>query len=113
MKFLFDQNLSKKLVSAVSSHCPGSKHVSDVGLDKATDAEIWDYARTNDFIIVTQDSDFQDLAVFFGHPPYVVWIRIGNAPTAAIQSTLVSNIQAIGRLMTDKAIGVIELTGNA
>jgi predicted nuclease of predicted toxin-antitoxin system len=111
MKFLFDQNLSRKLVSAVSSHSPGSKHVSDVGLVKATDAEIWDYARTNEFIIVTKDSDFQDLAVFFGHPPYVVWIRLGNVSTATIQSTLVANIQGIGSLMADKAVGVIELTG--
>jgi predicted nuclease of predicted toxin-antitoxin system len=33
--------------------------VTDVGLDTATDEEIWAYAREHDFIIVSKDSDFR------------------------------------------------------
>lgn len=41
MKFLFDQNLSRRLVGMFSVERPDSKHVTEVGLDTATDAEIW------------------------------------------------------------------------
>lgn len=44
MKLLFDQNLSRHLVSQFAVEFPNSRHVTDVGLDTATDREIWEYA---------------------------------------------------------------------
>lgn len=44
MKLLFDQNLSRRLVAMFSIEHPDSRHVTEVGLDTATDAEIWSYA---------------------------------------------------------------------
>ena len=37
---------------------PDSSQVALLGMDKSTDIEIWDYAKENNFIIVTKDSDF-------------------------------------------------------
>ncbi len=81
MKLLLDQNISRKLLSPLQADFPGSDHVAQVGLETALDAEIWEYARMHDFAIVTQDSDFADRSTLYGHPPQVVWLRLGNVST--------------------------------
>ncbi len=45
MKLLFDQNLSPRLVARLADCYPGSAHVSEVGLDRALDVEVWEFAR--------------------------------------------------------------------
>ena len=68
MKLLFDQNLSPFLPNRLADIFPESAHVLDVGLDRADDVAVWNYARTNAFIIVSKDSDFQErtrLAVLY------------------------------------------------
>jgi predicted nuclease of predicted toxin-antitoxin system len=58
---LFDQNLSPRLVHRVADLFPGSIHVQAVGLATALDRIVWDYARANDYIIVTKDADLGEL----------------------------------------------------
>jgi predicted nuclease of predicted toxin-antitoxin system len=43
--------------------------------------EIWEYAKRNSFTIVTFDTDFYDFANLYGHPPKIIWLRIGNTST--------------------------------
>ena len=38
--------------------------------------------------IVSKDSDFQQRALLKGHPPKVVWVRLGNCTTAAVADLL-------------------------
>ena len=47
MKLLFDQNLSYRLVKSFAAEFPGSAHVRHVGLEKALDGSVWDYAKEN------------------------------------------------------------------
>ena len=58
MKLLFDQNLCHRLVKAFAVEFPGSAHVCHVGLEKAPDGPVWDYAKENGFVILSKDSDF-------------------------------------------------------
>ena len=44
----------------------------------ADDPIIWDYAKDNDFMLVSKDADMHDLSLVFGNPPKVVWLRLGN-----------------------------------
>ena len=88
MKLLFDQNISHRLVKAFANEFPGLAHVRHVGLEKAPDGPVWDYAKENDFVIVSKDSDFHQRSFLYGHPPKVVWIRRGNCSTATIESIL-------------------------
>ncbi len=78
MKLLFDENLSPKLPGLLTAVFPGSAHVREYGLLGRTDEEVWDYARSNGFTIVSKDSDFQQRSLLHGHPPKVVWLRLGN-----------------------------------
>lgn len=88
MKLLLDQNLSRMLVRRLSSEYPESVHVAEVGLDTAADRAIWEYAGQRAYVIVSKDSDFRQLALAFGPPPQVVWLRVGNASTGVIEELL-------------------------
>ena len=78
MKLLFDQNLPRSLVSKLEDAFPGSTHVALIDLDKASDKEIFDFARLEGFTIVSKDSDFRQLSFVHGAPPKVIWLRVGN-----------------------------------
>lgn len=88
MSLLFDQNLSHRLVTLLATEYPGSVHVRDVGLSTADDQVVWIHAAQNRLTIVSKDSDFQQRALLFGHPPKVVWLRLGNCTTTAIATLL-------------------------
>jgi len=90
LKLLLDQNLSHRLLETLVKFYPDSTHVRLVGLERASDREIWDYAKTHEFIIVSQDADFQELAQLHGAPPKVVWLQSANTSTGAIRSLLVA-----------------------
>ena len=91
MKLLFDQNLSPLLTRMLESLYSGSIHVRDVNLSRASDEEVWNYARANEMTIISKDSDFQQRSFLFGHPPKVVWIRCGNCSTKEIEALLRSS----------------------
>jgi predicted nuclease of predicted toxin-antitoxin system len=88
MKLLFDQNLSPKLVRELAAEYPGSAHVRDHGMATAPDPTLWTFAAANGFVIVSKDTDFQQRALLLGHPPKVVWVRLGNCPTLAVATLL-------------------------
>ncbi len=91
MKLLFDENLSPRLVGDLASPWPGSTHIELLGMRGASDAAIWAHARDGDFIIVSKDDDFRSLALVRGPPPKVIWLQVGNAPTAAVANLLRAN----------------------
>jgi predicted nuclease of predicted toxin-antitoxin system len=53
MKLLLDENLSRRIIPFVEAHFPGSTQVALIGVERATDEEIWCYARDNGFCIVS------------------------------------------------------------
>jgi predicted nuclease of predicted toxin-antitoxin system len=88
MKLLFDQNLSYRLVPALESLYPGSVHIRDVGLAMADDETVWNFAQQQGLVIVSKDMDFYYRSILFGHPPKVVWVRLGNCTTTQIEALL-------------------------
>jgi predicted nuclease of predicted toxin-antitoxin system len=56
---------------------------------------VWEYAGRHDYVLVSKDSDFNDLAFVHGPPPKVIWLRIGNASTDAIAEQLVGAADTI------------------
>ena len=78
MKLLFDENLSPRLVRLLSDLFPDSVHVRDVGLQSADDVVVWTYAKDNEMVICSKDSDMHQRSFLFGYPPKIVWVRLGN-----------------------------------
>jgi predicted nuclease of predicted toxin-antitoxin system len=113
MKLLFDQNLAPSLVGHLRDLFPGSAHVSQCGLGEASDIAMWEYARDNDFTLVSKDADFVELSTLRGAPPKVVWLRLGNCVTRDIHDAIRSNSIAIAELSRDRERGVLALLRKA
>ena len=110
MKLLFDENLSPKLPLLVEAQFPGSRHLRDCGLKGAADAAIWDYARTHDFTLVSKDSDFSQRSLLHGHPPKVVWLRLGNCTRADLLALLLRHEADLRAFDADAAESVLVLS---
>ena len=91
MKLLFDENLSPKLPRLLAVKFPGSVHVRDLGFKGFADDSIWEYARANGFVIISKDSDFNQRSLFYGHPPKLIWLCLGNCSRADIVNLLVTH----------------------
>jgi predicted nuclease of predicted toxin-antitoxin system len=99
MSLLFDENLSRKLASHLADLYPGSTHVRLVGLTGAEDPQVWEFAKQNGFAIVSRDSDMRHRAVYFGHPPKVIWLDVDNPRNADVELILRShNVRIIAFL---------------
>lgn len=91
MKLLFDENLSPKLPERLAELFPDSSHVRDVNLKSADDPVVWQYAKDKDFTIVSKDSDLHQRSFVLGHPPKVIWVRLGNCSTNDVEELLRRN----------------------
>ncbi len=109
MKLLLDQNLSPRLIRRLFDLYPDSIHVANVGLDRASDKDVWNYANQHDCIIVTKDVDFSELSVLFGFPPKVLWIRRGNCSTKDIETILRENYDSVKAMNESRDTGILEL----
>jgi predicted nuclease of predicted toxin-antitoxin system len=110
MRLLIDQNLPSRLATLLQSEFPGTKHVRNVGLTKASDEEVWDYARRNDFVLVSKDADFQQRALLYGHPPKVIWLRLGNCSASVAIDRLCSQTSAVHDFMADPSASLLVLS---
>ena len=109
MKLLFDHNLPPSLVARLADLFPLSVHVFPLGLERASDLEIRDYARREVLVIVTKDADFSELCVLRGFPPKIVWIRRGNCSAQDLEQLLRDNYTQIKALDNDPLVGVLTL----
>ena len=110
MKLLFDENLSPKLPRLLAPLFPDSAHVRVCGLLGLSDEDVWEYARTNGFTIVSKDSDFQQRSLLYGHPPKIVWLRLGNCTRQQLIELITTREQDIRALDTDPFETVLVLS---
>jgi predicted nuclease of predicted toxin-antitoxin system len=95
VKLLLDENLSDRIVYRIINLYPESKHVKTLALTNTDDGIIWEYAKTNGFVIVSKDSDFHQRNLLFGHPPKFIYLQVGNCPTSKIVQILIDNFDTI------------------
>lgn len=109
MRLLFDQNLSPRLVQLLADVYTNSIHTAQLGLERASDHTIWEYAREHDLIIVSKDADFSEIITARGYPPKLISIRRGNCSTAEIGELLREHQAAIMELGQNRDLGVLLL----
>ena len=110
MKLLLDENLSPALGNILAESYPDTAHVRDLGLKSAPDPQWWDYAARAGYAIVTKDSDFHHRSFLHGHPPKVIWIRIGNSSTSDIARILLARRPAIEEFLNSPEHSFLVLT---
>lgn len=88
---------------------PGSSHVQFHALTEADDSEIWEFAKAQNFCIVTQDADFAERSRLYGAPPKVIWLRCGNAPTSIVEGILRAGAETVQQFMGSTLLDCLEL----
>ena len=109
MKLLLDQNLSRRLLRDINTAFPGSQHVADFNLTATGDETVWQFAASQDFIILSKDSDFFHRALLRGHPPKVIHLRVGNCSTQHIENLLMNKTSLIIEFISDPMESVLIL----
>jgi predicted nuclease of predicted toxin-antitoxin system len=102
VKLLLDENLSPRLIAAITDLYPGSKHVEDCELLSVPDDEVWRFALQNEFAIVTKDTDFSEFSVLRGCPPKVIWLRMGNCTSRSAVAALRDRAEQIRAFLGSK-----------
>lgn len=110
MKLLFDENLSPRLCAALADLFAGSVHVREVGLKAADDAQVWSYAAAHDFAVITKDADFRQRSFLLGHPPKVIWVRVGNCSTKMIEALLRRHVVEVAAFLDDEQKSFLALS---
>ncbi|TAH46771.1 MAG: hypothetical protein EYC71_02920 [Gammaproteobacteria bacterium] len=110
MKLLLDENLSYRILAEIQAAFPGSAHVGHLGLQSVDDHALWRHARDHGFVLVTQDSDFHELATLYGAPPKVIWLKCGNRPRWYIAILLLKHREELVAFVDDTETVVAELS---
>ena len=110
MKLLFDENLSPKLPRLLATLFPGSARIRECGLLGQPDEDIWAYAPANGSTFVAKDSDFHQRSLLHGHPPKLVWLRIGNCTRQQFVQLITTHEQDIHALDADLFESVLVLS---
>jgi len=101
VKILFDQNISFRLLKRIANNYPEAKQIRKLGLENSTDLQIWKYAKKNGYSIVSFDGDFFDLVNVNGHPPKVIWLRMGNTSIESIAKLFNNKVELIRDFLED------------
>jgi len=109
MKLLLDENLSRRLVPFLQHDYPGSSQVVLLGLESASDREVWQKAKDDGYVIVTRDADFQELSLVWGQPPKVVRLRTLNQTRAATLKVLLDHRELIVESLVIHDLASVEI----
>ncbi len=110
MKLLLDANISWRLTEKLKRHFTDCFHVDNIGLKvPVSDIEIWNYAATEDLVIVTNDEDFLNLSNTKGFPPKIILLRTGNQSTSYIEQLLIDRRVEIIQFKTSSEQGCLEI----
>jgi predicted nuclease of predicted toxin-antitoxin system len=82
--FLVDHQLPPRLVDFLRDRGCESQHVMDLGMAASSDAEICEFARTKQWIIVSKDEDFFYLSRRLNSEVRLLWVRLGNCRTTTL-----------------------------
>jgi predicted nuclease of predicted toxin-antitoxin system len=85
-------------------------HVDKSGLRvPAKDIDIWNYAKKNDYIIVTKDEDFVDFLNVKGFPPKLILLKTGNQSRLYLCNLLIQRKDDIEAFIKNSEYGLLQI----
>ena len=109
MKLLLDEHLSPKLAKRLQDLYPDSTQVELMGMKGTDDREIYRFALAHQYILVSKDADFYDLALAQDGPPKVVLLRVGNVTTRDVERILRNAAPVLGEFACSPDTWVCEI----
>ncbi|MEX2016157.1 MAG: DUF5615 family PIN-like protein [Candidatus Hydrogenedentales bacterium] len=109
MKILVDMNLSPDWVRIISRHGWPAEHWCNIGDHHAPDREIFEWARTNKYVVFTHDLGFGAmLAVTHATGPSVVQVRAKGVLPRQLESQVALALRHYEHRLTTGALVVVE-----
>lgn len=99
----------KRIVPFLQTAFPDSSQVALLGLETASDSEIWQHAKANGFVIVSGDSNFQKRSLVAGQPPQVVWLKIPNRSKTVVLNILLDHHIEIEQALIEQNHACVEI----
>jgi len=108
MRLITDENISWRLKKIIPQWdiLPANEINRAMRL---TDLSIWNFAKENNYTILTFDEDFSELQNLFSYPPKIIWLRTGNVRTAEVATLLLKFKSKIDEFLLDDTLGVYEI----
>jgi predicted nuclease of predicted toxin-antitoxin system len=88
VKFLVDNQLPAALAHFLVSRGVDCQHVLDLELGDASEAEIWEHASRNDYVVISKDVDVLYLANTAPAKGRLIWSRLGNCRKQTLLSAV-------------------------
>lgn len=95
MKFLVDVNLPKFFAFFNS---PEFVHIIDIN-PKMSDTDVWNYAKENNLVILTKDSDFYYKSISEEKSVKVIFFKLGNQKLSELHSYFTNNWTLLNKLI--------------
>ena len=111
MKILIDMNISPLWVEVLQGRGWKAVHWSAIGNPSARDAEILEYAKQHDYVVLTHDLDFSAiLAVTRAKTPSVIQVRTQDVLSEQFRDTLTGALRQFESELAAGALIVIDET---
>ncbi len=108
MRFLVDAQLPPALAAWPREAGHKAEAARDIGLLKADDSEIWQYALETGAVTITKDEDFSVRAQSPAHGPAIVWLRTGNTSNRVLRDKFMPRLDEVIALLVTGAM-LVEL----
>ena len=103
-----DENLSRRLVPFLQHDYPGSTQVVLLGLESASDTEVWQRAKDDGYVIVTRDAGFSGTR-WCGAAPQIIRLKTPNQTRAATLKVLIDSKTAIDEALGEQGLASVEI----
>jgi predicted nuclease of predicted toxin-antitoxin system len=100
MKLLFDQNIAQRLIPNVLDLFPNSAHVNNLDLSTTSDEALWNYAQSNDFVLVTTDAGFFNYSILSNKTLKVIHVKGEAITTNKLEWVLRVNAESIEQFVS-------------
>jgi predicted nuclease of predicted toxin-antitoxin system len=109
MKLLIDMNLSPQWVSVLEDAGWKAVHWSFIGRPNAPDEEIFEYAKTNGFVVFTHDLDFGAiLSATRSQYPSVIQVRTKDVNPSHLAPLVISALHQFETQLGEGALIIID-----
>jgi predicted nuclease of predicted toxin-antitoxin system len=114
VKFLIDNNLSPLLAEGLRAAGHDAVHLREIGLRDAPDPVVLEYARSEEYVLISADTDFGALlARSHAIRPSIILIRRLVGRRAAEQSAIIQvNLSQVAEDLAAGAVWCSAMTGS-
>jgi len=110
MKLLLDANISWRIIKLIANDFLACSHANEIKVNQpAKNIEIWEFAKQNNFTILTHDDDFEKLLLLKGVPPKVIILKTFNKNTKQIAELLISKKEIIESFISNDQLMILEI----